>query len=201
MNLTLHDGSIVSFTDVELGQTLTRLISQNQSYCLGTQDTAHVRVGGSLLVMDIGWIQGRKLIEGYAISADTTFPFGIRFTLGQTHYTLSQALAGAGYVGTITELSQAFMALYNGGAQTYLEAGQLVKSQGLFSKQPGRVENNISRQWYYNYRRSQRDHAFGCCRHQCFGRRHSRKYNSNRREAGCAVCFCSIKHQQQRFGA
>ena len=80
-------------------------------------------MGGSLLTMDIGWIQGRKLIEAYAISADTTFPFGIRFTLGQTHYTLNQALAGSGYVGTITELSQAFMALYNGGAQIYWKQG------------------------------------------------------------------------------
>ena len=35
MDLTLHDGSIVSFTAAELAQSLTRLVNTNQSYCLG----------------------------------------------------------------------------------------------------------------------------------------------------------------------
>ena len=72
MDLTLHDGSIASFTAAELAQTLTRLTNTGQSYCLGTQDTAHVRVGSNLLVMDVGWITGRKLIEAYSTSYDST---------------------------------------------------------------------------------------------------------------------------------
>ena len=125
MNLGLHDGSVVSFTAAELDVTLTRFTNTNQSYCLGIQDTAHVRVGPNLLVMDVGWVVGRKLIEAYSISYESTFPFGIRFTLGQSHYTLNQALAGAGYVGqpTITALAQVYMGLHTGAAQTYLEAG------------------------------------------------------------------------------
>jgi len=107
MDLTLHNGAIVSFTAAELAQSLTRLVNTNQSYCLGIQETAHVRVGPNLLVMDVGWLVGRKLIEGYAISYDSTFPILIRFTLGQSHYTLNQALAGAGYVGvpSVTDLA------------------------------------------------------------------------------------------------
>ena len=134
MDLTLHDGSVASFTAAELAQTLTRLTNTSQSYCLGIQDTAHVRVGPNLLVMDVGWLVGRKLIEGYGISYESTFPFGLRFTLGTSHYTLNQALAGAGYVGepSITDLAQVYMGMYSGAAQTYLEAGQLVKSQGVF---------------------------------------------------------------------
>ena len=134
MNLTLHDGSVVSFTNAELASTLTRLTNTNQSYCLGVQDTAHVRVGPNLLVMDVGWITGRKLIEAYSISYDSTFPFTLRFTLGQSHYNINQALAGAGYVGvsSVSSLSQVYMGMYSGAAQTYLEAGQLVKSQGVF---------------------------------------------------------------------
>ena len=86
--------------------------------------------------MGLRQIQRRKLIEACAISADTTFPFGIIFTHGQTHYTLNQASAGAGYVSTVTGLSQAFMALHNGGSKTFLGAGQLVESQGLFQSDP-----------------------------------------------------------------
>jgi len=134
MDLTLHDGSIVSFTAAELDATLTRLASANQSYCLGPQDTALVLLGPNLLVMDVGWLVGRKLIEMYSIEYDTTFPFLVRFALGQSHYTLNQALAGAGYVGepTTTSLAQVYMGAHLGAAQTYLEAGQLVKSRGLF---------------------------------------------------------------------
>ena len=142
MDLTLHDGSVVSFTAAELAQTLTRLTNTNQSYCLGTQDTAHVRVGPNLLVMDVGWLVGRKLIEGYAISYDSTFPFGLRFTLGQSHYTLNQALAGAGYVGEATPtLAQVYMGLYAGAALTYLETGQLVKSQGAFQGEAAELKS------------------------------------------------------------
>ena len=118
MDLTLHDGAIVSFTAAELAATLTRLSNANQSYCPGIQDTAHVRVGPNLLVMDVGWLVGRKLIEMYNIEYDTTFQFLVRFTLGQSHYTLNQALAGAGYVGepAITDLAQVYMGLYIGAA-------------------------------------------------------------------------------------
>ena len=115
MNLTLHDGTVASFTTAELATTLTRLTNTNQSYCLGIQDTAHVRVGPNLLVMDVGWTVGKKLREGYIISYDSTFPLGIRLTLGTSHYTLDQALAGASYVGgSVSNLSEVYMGLHTG---------------------------------------------------------------------------------------
>ena len=70
MIMILHDGTTIEFTDTELGQTLARLEALNQSSCLASSETAHVRAGTSLLVMDVGWPIGRKLVEGYAISGD-----------------------------------------------------------------------------------------------------------------------------------
>ena len=137
--LTLHDGSTLSFTDAELSAIWTRLEAQNQSYCLGASDTARVKVGPSLLIMDVGWITGRKLIEMYGITYDSTFPFGLKFTVGQGTYTLNQALAGAGYVGlqTITALSQVYMLMYISAAQVYLAStSNLVKDSGAFSTTP-----------------------------------------------------------------
>ena len=99
MLLTLHSGQQVEFADVELAQILVRLQAQNQSYCLGEHDTAQIRVGGGLLIVDTAWTIGRRLVEGYQIGSDSTFPFGIKFTLGQAVHTLYQALAGSGYVG------------------------------------------------------------------------------------------------------
>ena len=88
MELTLHDSRAVSWTQAELAQTLTRLDSQGQSYCLGNYDTAHIRVGGSLLVVDVGWPVGRRLVESYQIGLDATLPYGLRFLLGQAVHTL-----------------------------------------------------------------------------------------------------------------
>ena len=84
MFLTLHSGQQVEFADVELAQILIRLQAQNQSYCLGEHDTAQIRVGGGLLIVDVAWTVGRRLVEGYQIGDDTTFPYGIKFTLGQS---------------------------------------------------------------------------------------------------------------------
>ena len=141
MILILHDSRTVQFSDSELSQTLTRLQAQNQSYCLGLYDTAHIRVGGALLVLDVGWPIGRRLIESYQVGADTTFPYGVKFTLGQAAYTLNQALAGAGYVGEANPtLAQVFMALHNGGSQSYLAAGQLVLETGSFDNSPGQLK-------------------------------------------------------------
>ena len=145
MELTLHDSRTVSWTQSELGQTLTRLESQNQAYCLGNYDTAHIRVGGSLLVVDVGWPVARRLLESYQVGADTTFPFGIKFTLGQASYTLNQALAGAGYVGhSNPSLAQVFMGLFSGGAQLYLAPGQPVMSTGAFQPEPALLKTLVS---------------------------------------------------------
>ncbi len=97
MELTLHDSRTVSWTASELAQTLTHLEAQIQSYCLGNYDTAHVRVGGSLLVLDAGCPVGRRLLESYQIGEDTTFPSGLKFTLGQaTHTPLTRPSLGQG---------------------------------------------------------------------------------------------------------
>ncbi len=100
MLLTLHDKRTVEFTASELAQTLTRLQAQNQSYCLGLYHTAHVRVCGSLLVMDVGWPIGRHLIETFQVGTDPTFEHNVKSTMGQSAYTLNQALSGSGYVGS-----------------------------------------------------------------------------------------------------
>ena len=141
MLLILHDSRTVEFSESELAQTLTRLQAQNQSYCLGLYDTAHVRVGGALLVLDVGWPTGRRLIESFQIGADTTKPYGIKFTQGQATYTLNQALAGAGYVGQEDPtLAEVFMALHNGGSQVYVAAGQLVQETGSFDNSPAQLK-------------------------------------------------------------
>ena len=141
MELTLHNSTTVSWTQSELAQTLLRLEAQNQSYCLGSYDTAHIRVGGALLILDVGWPVGRKLIESYLIGSDATLPYGISFTLGQAQYTLNQALAGASYVGhTTPTLAEVYMGLYSGGTQLYISPGQLVLDSGGFQTRPAQLK-------------------------------------------------------------
>ena len=81
---------------------------------------------------------GRRLVEGYQIGDDTTFPYGIKFTLGQSVHTLYQALAGSGYVGfQQPTLAQVYMGLFfleNGG--NYIETGQLVQDGVSWTSPP-----------------------------------------------------------------
>ena len=100
MTLTLHDSRQVEFTGQELSSTRVRLQTHDQSYCTGSHDVAHIRVGASLLLMDVGWIVGRKLIESFSIAQDLARPFGLKFTTGSIQYSLEDALAAVGYVGS-----------------------------------------------------------------------------------------------------
>ena len=136
MFITLHSGQQVQFAKVELAQILIRLQAQNQSYCLGEYDTAQIRVSGGLLVVDVAWTVGRRLVEGYQI--DSTFPYGIKFTLGQAVHTLYQALAGSGYVGFAQPtLAQVYMGLFTlENAGNYIETGQLVQNGGVVDVSP-----------------------------------------------------------------
>ena len=146
MFLTLHSGQQVQFADVELAQILIRLQAQNQSYCLGEHDTAQIRVGGGLLVVDVAWTVGRRLVEGYQIGSDSTFPFGIKFTLGQAVHTLYQALAGSGYVGfQQPTLAQVYMGLFTlESAGNYVEPGQLVQDGGVVEVSPAKLKTLVA---------------------------------------------------------
>ena len=137
MFLILHDGRQVEFTEQELGSTLSRLQALDQSYCTGSYDVAHIRVGGSLLLLDVGWVTGRRLLESFAIAQDLSRPFGLRFSAGSAQYSLEEALSAAGYVGAaVTELSQVYMAMFAAAAQGYLAPGQLVADVGAFQTSP-----------------------------------------------------------------
>ena len=112
-----HNRVVVEFSDVERAQSIARLEAGNSHFCLGHEDVAFVNTGGGLLLIDASWPSGRRLFEQYLIGADSTFPFGITFSLGSTSFTVGQALAGVGHVGAVVaELSQVFMASYGGSA-------------------------------------------------------------------------------------
>ena len=146
MFLTLHNGQQVEFPDVKLAQTLIRLQAQNQSYCLGEHDTAHIRVGGGLLVVDTAWTVGRRLVEGYQIGSYSTFLYGIKFTLGQAVHTLYQALAGSGYVGVQQPtLAQVYMGLFTmESVGHYVEPGQLVVNGGILEVSPAKLRTLVA---------------------------------------------------------
>jgi hypothetical protein len=118
MLFTKHSGVIVDFSDLELAQALSRLEAGNTRFCAARDDVLFVNTGGGLLLLDVSWHILRRLSEMYIVAVNSTFPFQISFMLNSASFTLTQALAGAGYVRSpiIDQLEQVFMAKYGGSA-------------------------------------------------------------------------------------
>ena len=118
MNLYRYDGTVRAYTATELSALLTRMIAQGQTSCLGNDDVSMIRVDNvGVLLVDVGWVVGRRLSELYIPVSDSTMPFGLRWTLlGQGAYTLNQALCGASYAGlaTVVDFSTVHMLLFMG---------------------------------------------------------------------------------------
>ena len=131
--LSLHDGRLLEFQNAELASTLTRLHTLDQAYCLGENNVAHVKIGDNLLLVDVGFHVNRRLLETHLLAFDPQQPFSVRATSGSVHRSLEEALLASGWLGALSSLSSAHMAMYEGISTTsYLAPGQLVVSTGTF---------------------------------------------------------------------
>jgi hypothetical protein len=70
----------------------------------------------------------------------------VAFQQGSSQFTLSQALAGAGYAGAVDTLASVYMAQYSpsGGPLTYLAPSNLVEDEGLFQTRPAKIRRLAS---------------------------------------------------------
>jgi hypothetical protein len=146
LHLIKSSGEQVSFTEAELQQIVVQLAAAGQGRCSGSRGLTHVLVGpGSLLTLDTEWIIGRRLMELHSVEPLGTNPYGLAFSQGAAQRTLYEALLASGYVGAEpSSLAEVFMLQSVGNPQTYLEAGQLVASQGIFESQPAKLKTLVA---------------------------------------------------------
>jgi hypothetical protein len=145
--LSKHDGTIVEFPTAELAQALAHLVAGGNTRCQGQSGVTLISAGGTgLLLVDTSWHIGRRLVETFTVVSEASFPFGVAFQQGSSMFTLSQALAGSGYAGTVDDLESVFMAQYSssGGPLTYLAPSNLVLDEGSFQTRPAKIRRLLA---------------------------------------------------------
>ena len=140
--LTKSDGSSQTFQNSELLTILNGLEAANNTHTEAA-GVAYIRVAPNrLLLLDVTSTLGRRLLEIYNVSYESTNAFGLKWTASNVDYDTQGAVNAAGFGTTVITLASINAAtLYNiSGDGVYLAATNLVKSQGSFQNQPAELK-------------------------------------------------------------
>ena len=140
--LTKSDGSSQTFQNSELLTILNGLEAANNTHTEAS-GVAYIRVAPNrLLLLDVTSTLGRRLLEIYNVSYESTNAFGLKWTASNVDYDTQGAVNAAGFGTTVITLASINAAtLYNiSGDGVYLAATNLVKSQGSFQNQPAELK-------------------------------------------------------------
>ena len=77
------------------------------------------------MVLDYTYHINRKFFQNYTINENSLNNYDLEFILNSTsnEYDLQSAYNGNGFLGTITELSQVFLAIYDTGISSHTYTG------------------------------------------------------------------------------
>ena len=98
--LTKGDGSSVTFQNSELLTILNGLEAADNTHTEAA-GIAYIRVAANrLLILDVTPTLGRRLLEIYTVSHESTNAFGLRWTSSNIDYDTQGAVDAAGFSGT-----------------------------------------------------------------------------------------------------
>ena len=145
--LSRADSSSVTYTNQELATIITGLeISNNQHQV--ASDVVYIRTGTNrLLILDVGALHNRRLLETYAIHYDGANTYNLKFTASNVDFNLDSALDAVGFsnLTPVASLASIFAAQYAVTAnQQYLESTNLVKTQGTLGTAPAELKNLVA---------------------------------------------------------
>ena len=140
--LQLSAGGSTSFTVSQLSTTLSQLVLGGTSSSVSGAVVICALGTLSLLLVDSSYNPSRQMLAQYSLSYDPTKPFNVACSSGNSSYTLQQALTACGYSGTINQLSDVYMALWDQGSNLALlsTADALVQSTGQALVAPARLK-------------------------------------------------------------
>jgi len=140
--LTKGDGSSQTFQNSELLAILNSLEAANNTHTEAS-GVAYIRVGPNrLLLLDVNTTLGRRLLEIYSVSYESTNAFGLKWTSSNVDYDTQGAVNAAGFGTVVSTLASINAAkLFNiQGDGVYLAQTNLVKHQGAFQNAPAELK-------------------------------------------------------------
>ena len=113
---TNSEGKVLTYTN-ELIETIPLQLNPNNNYyTTGDDDIIFVKTGSTkALLLDYTYHINRTIFQNYTINENTVNEYGLEFTLNNTsnEYTLQGVYNANPYIGSITELQQVFLAIYD----------------------------------------------------------------------------------------
>ena len=113
---TNSQGKILNYTNELIETILLQLNSSNKYYTTGDDDVIFIKIGSTkVLLLDYTYHTNRNRFQNYTINENTINNYGLEFILNNTstEYTLQGVYNANSYIGSITELSQVFLAIYD----------------------------------------------------------------------------------------
>ena len=124
--LTNGEGQVLTYTNELVETILLQLSSSNNYYTTGDDDIIFIKTGSTkVLLLDYTYHINRNIFQNYTINENTINAYGLEFILNNTsnEYTLQGVYNANGFIGSITELSQVFLAIYDTPVSPYPYTG------------------------------------------------------------------------------
>ena len=150
-NLIKASGDTHSWTALELGAILARMLASEQVLCVGAEGIAFMNARDGLLLVDAEWTIGRKLTESFTVEARSGQPYGIGFISGATVVSVNAALSQCGYSGTtpVANLASVYMLYFDVSSAKYAQNATvsgvgLIQSEGILGGASAKIKTLIA---------------------------------------------------------
>ena len=124
--LTNSQGKILNYTNELIETILLQLNPSNNYYTTGDDDIIFVKIGSAkALLLDYTFRINRTIFQNDYINENLVNNYGLEFILNNTsnEYTLQGVHNANSYIGSITDLSQVFLAIYGTETSPYNYTG------------------------------------------------------------------------------
>lgn len=115
-SLTNSYGKLITYTNEFIETILLQLNSSNNYYTTGDDEIIFIKIGSSkVLILDYTYYINRNIFQTYSINENLLNPFGLEFVLNNTsnEYTLQSVYTTNSHIGTITELQDVYLTIYD----------------------------------------------------------------------------------------
>ena len=130
ITLTNSEGKVLTYTNELVETILLQLNTSNNYYTSGVDDVLFIeRSSNKVLILDYTYHINRNIFQNYSIKGNTMNGYSLELISNNTsnEYTLQGVYNANSYVGSITELQQVFLAIYDTtvSPHTYTGSGNI----------------------------------------------------------------------------
>ena len=114
------EGKVLTYTNELIETILLQLNWSNNYYTTGNDDVVSIKIGYTkVLILGYTYHINRTIFQNYTINENTVNDYNLELILNNTsnEYTLQGVYNANSDIGSITELSQVFLAIYDTGSE------------------------------------------------------------------------------------